>query len=153
MSEAFEAQGLFSGVYTASLMAGEKSGSLEQVLRRYVQHMKMLQSARSQLISALIYPLVLVLMASAVVSLIVFKVVPEFAKFYAQEKNGAALPMSELKVRAEVASGGVVLSGKVDLLLMRPDPSGGRKSQGRNPVALLIRRFVSWSDSEEGSSS
>jgi hypothetical protein len=34
--------------------------------------------------------------------------------------------MSELKVRAEVASGGVVLSGKVDLLLMRPDPSGGR---------------------------
>jgi type II secretory pathway component PulF len=34
LSEAFEAQGIFSGVYTASLMAGEKSGSLEQVLRR-----------------------------------------------------------------------------------------------------------------------
>jgi hypothetical protein len=41
-------------------------------------------------------------------------------------RGGAALPMSELKVRAEVAAGGVVLSGKVDLLLMRPDPSGGR---------------------------
>ena len=36
LSEAFEAQRLFSGVYTASLMAGEKSGSLEQVIRRYV---------------------------------------------------------------------------------------------------------------------
>ena len=34
---------LFSGVYTASLMAGEKSGSLEQVLRRYVQHIKVLR--------------------------------------------------------------------------------------------------------------
>src|SRR5206468_1200059 len=41
-------------------------------------------------------------------------------------RGGAALPMSELKVRAEVAGGAVVLSGKVDLLLMRPDPSGGR---------------------------
>src|SRR5207247_2095603 len=41
-------------------------------------------------------------------------------------RGGAALPMSELKMRAEVAAGGVVLSGKVDLLLMRPDPSGGR---------------------------
>src|SRR5690348_1324984 len=34
LSDAFEAQQLFPGVYTASLMAGEKSGSLEQVLRR-----------------------------------------------------------------------------------------------------------------------
>src|SRR5437016_7097221 len=56
--------------------------------------MKMLQAARSQLLSALIYPVVLVRLATGVVSLIVFKVVPEFAKFYAQEKNGAALPMS-----------------------------------------------------------
>ncbi len=39
LSDAFEAHGaLFPGVYTASLMAGEKSGSLEQVLRRYVAH-------------------------------------------------------------------------------------------------------------------
>ena len=60
LSDAFEAQHLFSGVYTASLMAGEKSGSLEQVIRRYVQHMKVLASARSQVVSALIYPVVLV---------------------------------------------------------------------------------------------
>src|ERR1041385_4252195 len=55
LSEAFEAQHLFTGVYTASLMAGEKSGSLEQVLRRYVQHIKVLASVRSQVVSALIY--------------------------------------------------------------------------------------------------
>jgi len=94
LSEAFEAQGLFSGVYTASLMAGEKSGSLEQVIRRYVQHVKVLMSARRQVVSALIYPAVLVVLSAAVVALIVFKVVPEFAEFYSQFGHGADLPLS-----------------------------------------------------------
>jgi type IV pilus assembly protein PilC len=94
LSEAFEAQRLFSGVYTASLMAGEKSGSLESVLRRYVAHVKVLASVRSHIVSALIYPVVLVLLSAAVVGLIVFKVVPEFAAFYDQEGNGASLPLS-----------------------------------------------------------
>jgi type IV pilus assembly protein PilC len=94
LSDAFEAQGLFSGVYTASLMAGEKSGSLEQVIRRYVQHMKVLMAARSQIVSALIYPVILVLVSVAVVGLIVFKVVPEFALFYGQFGRGAELPWS-----------------------------------------------------------
>jgi type IV pilus assembly protein PilC len=94
LSDAFAAQGLFSGVYTASLTAGEKSGSLEQVIRRYVQHMKVLASARSKVVSALIYPAVLVLLSIAVVGLIVFKVVPEFAAFYSQFGRGAQLPLS-----------------------------------------------------------
>ena len=94
LSEAFEAQHIFPGVYTASLMAGEKSGSLEQVIRRYVQHMKVLNSARSHVVSALIYPVVLVALSVAVVGLIVFKVVPEFADFYSQFGHGADLPLS-----------------------------------------------------------
>jgi type IV pilus assembly protein PilC len=94
LSDAFEAQHLFPGVYTASLMAGEKSGSLEQVIRRYVQHMKVLNSARSHVVSALIYPVVLVFLSAGVVGLIVFKVVPEFADFYAQFGHGAELPLS-----------------------------------------------------------
>jgi type IV pilus assembly protein PilC len=100
LSEAFAAQGLFSGVYTASLTAGEKSGSLEQVIRRYVQHMKVLSSARSKVISALIYPAVLVVLSIAVVGLIVFKVVPEFADFYSQFGRGAELPVSTRMVVA-----------------------------------------------------
>jgi type IV pilus assembly protein PilC len=93
LSEAFEAQrGLFTGVYTASLMAGEKSGSLEQVLRRYVQHMKVLASARGRLVSALMYPAILVVLSGTVVGVIVMKVVPEFSLFYVQMGNGAPLP-------------------------------------------------------------
>ena len=114
LSDAFEAQKLFSGVYTASLMAGEKSGSLEQVLRRYVQHIKVLASVRSHVVSALIYPVVLVVLSTVVVGLIVFKVVPEFASFYNQEGNGAALPMSTRFVvmisTNLVASAGLIFS-------------------------------------------
>lgn len=113
LSDAFEAQQLFSGVYTASLMAGEKSGGLEQVIRRYVQHMKVLSSVRSHVVSALIYPVVLVLLSFIVVGLIVFKVVPEFADFYAQYGSGAELPLSTRVVVALsanlVASGGIIL--------------------------------------------
>lgn len=94
LSDAFEAQGLFSGVYTASLMAGEKSGSLESVIRRYVQHVKVLASVRSHVISALIYPVVLICLSAVVVGIIVFKVVPEFADFYAQFGKAAELPLS-----------------------------------------------------------
>lgn len=113
LSDAFEAQHLFSGVYTASLMAGEKSGSLEQVIRRYVQHVKILASARSQVVSALIYPVILVALSSVVVGLIVFKVVPQFAEFYQGFGHGAELPLSTRIVVAVsttlVGSGAVIL--------------------------------------------
>jgi type IV pilus assembly protein PilC len=112
LSDAFEAQQLFSGVYTASLMAGEKSGSLEQVIRRYVHHMKVLASVRSHVVSALIYPVVLVILSIAVIGLIVFQVVPEFAAFYSQYGSGAELPLSTRVVVAVsenlVASAGLL---------------------------------------------
>lgn len=94
LSDAFEAQNLFPGVYTASLMAGEKSGSLETVLRRYVAHIKVMLSVKSQVISALIYPIVLLVLSVIVVGLIVFMVVPQFADFYEDFGSGAELPMS-----------------------------------------------------------
>jgi type IV pilus assembly protein PilC len=93
MSEAFEAHGaLFPGVYTASLLAGEKSGSLEQVLRRYVAYVKVVAGVKRKTISALIYPLILLALSCVVVSIIVLSVVPEFGAFYQQ--FGAELPLS-----------------------------------------------------------
>ena len=93
LSEAFEAHGsLFPGVYTASLLAGEKSGNLEQVLRRYVAYVKIVSSVKRKTISALVYPAILVLLSLAVVTIIVVKVVPEFGSFYNQ--FGKELPLS-----------------------------------------------------------
>jgi type IV pilus assembly protein PilC len=93
LSEAFEAHGaLFPGVYTASLMAGEKSGNLEQVIRRYVAYVKVVTSVRKKTISALVYPTILLLLSICVVALIVLRVVPAFGSFY--EGFGEELPLS-----------------------------------------------------------
>ena len=93
LSEAFEAQGtLFPGVYTASLLAGEKSGSLEQVIRRYVAYVKVLSAVKRKTISALVYPTILLALSCIVVAIIVLRVVPEFGAFY--EQFGRELPLS-----------------------------------------------------------
>jgi len=93
LSEAFEAHGaLFPGVYTASLLAGEKSGNLEQVLRRYVAYVKIVSGVRRKTISALVYPIILLVLALVVVTIIVVRVVPEFGDFYNQ--FGKQLPWS-----------------------------------------------------------
>ena len=92
LSDAFASHGdLFPGVYTASLMAGEKSGSLEAVLRRYVAYVKVVAGLRRRTLSALIYPAVLLTLALIVVSIIILKVVPAFSDFYGQ--FGRELPL------------------------------------------------------------
>ncbi len=83
LSDAFAAHGdLFPSVYTASLMAGERAGNLEVVLRRFVSYSKTVDSVRSKTISAMIYPVILVVLATALVGIVVLKVVPTFAEFY-----------------------------------------------------------------------
>jgi type IV pilus assembly protein PilC len=92
LSDAFAQHAdLFPPVYTASLMAGEKSGSLELVLRRYVSYVKVVSGVRRRTLSALIYPAVLLALAMVVVAIIVLKVVPAFEDFYAQ--FGKELPL------------------------------------------------------------
>ena len=92
LSDAFEAHGdLFPGVYTASLLAGEKSGSLEEVLRRYVAYSRVVGTVRSKTLSALIYPAILLALSLIVVGIIVLRVVPEFGDFY--DGLGAELPL------------------------------------------------------------
>src|SRR3954467_2030069 len=93
LSEAFEAHGsMFPGFSPASLLAGEKSGTLEQALRRYVSYVKIVSGVKRKTISALVYPAILVLLSLVVVTVIVVKVVPEFGNFYNQ--FGKELPLS-----------------------------------------------------------
>jgi type IV pilus assembly protein PilC len=112
LSDAFEEHGaLFPRVYTASLMAGERSGSLEVVLRRYVAYTKLAGAVRRKTISALIYPAVLVSLAVVVVSVIVLKLVPAFSEFYAS--FNADLPL----VTRIIVRGSSVLSQNILLVL------------------------------------
>ena len=93
LSDAFDAhQGLFPRVYTASLLAGERSGNLDAMLRRYVEYTKIIATVKRKTVSALVYPAILISLALALVTIIVLKVVPAFADFYGT--FGASLPLS-----------------------------------------------------------
>ena len=93
LSDAFGDHGdLFPRVYTASLLAGERSGNLDAILRRYVAYEKVIDTVKRKTISALMYPVILIALACGLVALIVLKVIPAFSDFYAS--NDAQLPMS-----------------------------------------------------------
>ena len=93
LSEAFAAHGdLFPSVYTASLLAGERSGSLETVLRRFVEYSRVIDMVKRKTISALVYPAVLTTLAVGLVGLIVLWVVPAFTDFYSS--FDAELPLA-----------------------------------------------------------
>ncbi len=93
LSDAFGAHpDLFPPVYAASLMAGERAGNLDEVIRRYVGYEKVIGAVRRRTISALIYPLILVTMMVALIGIIVLRVVPAFSDFYAN--FGRELPFS-----------------------------------------------------------
>ncbi len=83
LSDAFTAHAdLFPGVYMASLVAGERSGSLDGVLRRYVSYSKVIDTVRKKTLSAMLYPAILTALAVVLVGIIVVKVVPAFSGFY-----------------------------------------------------------------------
>ena len=93
LSDAFQAHGeLFPSVYTASLMAGERAGNLDAVLRRFVAYAKVIDTVRKKTISAMVYPAILITLAVALVAIIAIKVVPTFADFYSS--FDAQLPWS-----------------------------------------------------------
>jgi type IV pilus assembly protein PilC len=93
LSDAFaEHQSLFPAVYSASLLAGERSGNLDTVIRRYVSYEKIVSAVRRRTISALIYPAILITMMIVLVSIIVLRVVPAFSEFY--DSFQGTLPLS-----------------------------------------------------------
>jgi type IV pilus assembly protein PilC len=90
LSEAFESQEAIPKIYTTTLLAGEKSGNLEEVLNRYVHFQRMALSFRKKLKASLIYPTLLVSMVVIMLTFLVTFVVPRFADLYSQ--LGADLP-------------------------------------------------------------
>jgi type IV pilus assembly protein PilC len=84
LSAAFEVHGhLFPRLYPSSLKAGERSGDLEKVIRRFVRYLQLMLDARKRVVSALVYPAVLVCLSAAMIAVMTVYVVPKFAVFYA----------------------------------------------------------------------
>lgn len=90
ISAAFEAQGSFPLVYTTTLLAGERSGNLEEVMQRYLDFQRVSLTFRKKLTASLIYPAVLVIMVVALFVFLITFVVPRFAELY--DQLGTKLP-------------------------------------------------------------
>jgi len=82
LSEAFRQQGIFPKIYVTSVMAGEKSGSLTEVLDRYVHYQKLSLAVRKKIMVSLMYPCVLVVLVILLMVFLVTYVVPTFANLY-----------------------------------------------------------------------
>jgi type IV pilus assembly protein PilC len=82
LSDAFKNQGVFPPIYTTSVMAGEKSGSLVEVLDRFLTYQRLSLAVRKKIMVSLIYPALLVVLVVAMVIFLVTYVVPSFAELY-----------------------------------------------------------------------
>src|SRR5271170_8002962 len=90
ISQAFEAQGGFPVVYTTTLLAGERSGNLEEVLQRFLDFQRVSLTFQKKLKASLIYPAVLVVMVIGLFIFLITFVVPRFAQLY--DQLGTKLP-------------------------------------------------------------
>jgi type IV pilus assembly protein PilC len=90
LSDSFAAQGVFPKMYTTTLMAGEKSGNMEEVLNRYISFQRLSMTFRKKLFVSLVYPTLLIVVVTIMVLFLVTYVVPEFAKLF--NNLGATLP-------------------------------------------------------------
>ncbi|MEP6540090.1 MAG: type II secretion system F family protein [Bryobacteraceae bacterium] len=82
LSEAFEQQRIFPAIYVTSVLAGEKSGSLTEVLERYITYQRMALAIRKKIILSLLYPAVLTVLVFVLVIFLITYVVPNFAELY-----------------------------------------------------------------------
>jgi len=90
LSAAFEAQTGFPVMYTTTLLAGERSGNLQEVMERYVSFQRITLTFRKKLITSLIYPCVLMTLVTVLVLFMFTYVVPQFATLY--DQIGSKLP-------------------------------------------------------------
>ncbi len=83
LSDAFASYGnLFPAIYSTSLRAGERSGDLEGVIRRFLRYQKLIVNLRKKVIGAMIYPVILILLSSGMIFVMMTFVIPKFAEFF-----------------------------------------------------------------------
>src|SRR6201998_2852362 len=130
LSEAVTEAGVFSKVYATAILAGEKSGNLSGVLEYYIAYQKVTTGVRKKIIATLVYPALLIIMATAIVSYLVSAVIPKFATLY-QDLN-VPLPGPTRFLIALTVDYRFLFLGCIGLL------------------ALTILGIFFWSRSEEG---
>ncbi len=131
LSEAFAAQGdLFPSLYAASLASGERSGELAAVLQRFIAYTQKLLSIQRKVVSAMIYPVILLVLAIGLITVLIFFIIPKFSVFL--NEFGAEMPLiTEILVAVALFCTGhwpiillAVVSVTVGMLLWRKTAAG-----------------------------
>src|ERR1051326_7447967 len=82
LSQAFSAHPDFPRIYTTTILAGEKSGNLEEVLTRYITFQRSALTLRRKLAASLVYPALLIVMVTIMIAFLLTYVVPRFGQLY-----------------------------------------------------------------------
>jgi type IV pilus assembly protein PilC len=83
ISDAFAEEGdLFPRLYSTSLKAGERSGEIENVLRRYLKYQRTLLAITRKVVSTLVYPAILIVLSAALIGILMTVVIPRFQEFF-----------------------------------------------------------------------
>ena len=90
LSEAVDESGVFTKVYSTAILAGEKSGNLSGVLEYYIAYQRVSTGVKKKILAALVYPTLLIIVASVIVTYLVTFVVPKFGQLYSE--LGVELP-------------------------------------------------------------
>ncbi|HEY9231051.1 MAG TPA: type II secretion system F family protein [Blastocatellia bacterium] len=131
LSQAFAAQGdTFPRIYVASILAGERSGSLDEVLLRYVSYQKTITEARRKIKKSLTYPAVLFSASIILVMVLSTYVIPQFMKLYAgQEGNLPVITTTVVAIATFISANltwliPTVIGTVIFLLFWRRTPTG-----------------------------
>ncbi|HMS08097.1 MAG TPA: type II secretion system F family protein [Pyrinomonadaceae bacterium] len=92
LSQAFESQGIFPRIYTASILAGEQSGSLDEVLHRFVEYLRRSVSITRKLRGALAYPAFLLVAAGFMIAFLTLYIVPRMSDLFRGLDANRGLP-------------------------------------------------------------
>ncbi len=82
LSDAFATHRMVPKIYTTTLMAGEKSGNIDEVLTRYINFQRLAMTFRKKLFVSLIYPTLLITVVTIMVLFLFTYVVPKFAELF-----------------------------------------------------------------------
>jgi type IV pilus assembly protein PilC len=131
LSQAFAAQGdTFPRIYVASILAGERSGSLDEVMLRYVSYQKTITEARRKIKKSLTYPAVLFSASILLVMVLSTYVIPQFMKLYAGQENNLPTITVAVVAIADFVSGNLtwliptVIGTAIFLFVWRRTPNG-----------------------------
>ena len=116
LSEAFGRQNAFPPIYVTSVLAGEKSGALAEVLERYIAYQKLALAIRKKLVLSLVYPCLLIVLVICLMVFLVTFVVPKFAELY--NSMSAQLPdATRILIAVGTTARNYILFGFLGLVL------------------------------------